>query len=258
MKKTTKALALVLCAMLLVVGSVMGTLAYLTSTEEVTNTFTVGDLEIKLDEAQVDENGKKITPEERHAEGNAYHLLPNLTYDKDPTVWVKEGSEEAYIRMIVTVENYDSMLLAFSDEDADYDDSYIVDDASSVLGSESSGKMVVLDKLVDRDSDYWKCVKFTRREIKKGEDTIQTGIYEFRYFPGTYTATDDKDDVEEYFALPALFNDITVPQKIDNDHLAYLNDTTITITAHAIQAAGFKDENGKTAEDNAWASFPNN
>lgn len=253
MKKTTKALALVLCAMLLVVGSVMGTLAYLTDEEAVSNTFTVGNIEIKLDEAKVDENGKKITPEERHADGNDYHLLPNLTYDKDPTVWVKEGSEEAYIRMIVTVENYDNMLLAFSDEDANYDDGYIVDDSSSVLGSESSGTMVVLDELVNRDSAAWKCVKFTQDESAK------TGTYEFRYNSGAYTATEDNEDATiDYDKLAALFTTITVPKEIDNEHLGYLNDTTITVTAQAIQAEGFIAKDGKTAEDMAWEAFPAN
>ena len=48
MKNLKKALVLLLCAILLVVGSVMGTLAYLTSQDQVTNTFTVGNVEIDL------------------------------------------------------------------------------------------------------------------------------------------------------------------------------------------------------------------
>ena len=41
MKTRSKALLLTLCAVLLVAASVLGTMAYLTSTDEVTNTFTV-------------------------------------------------------------------------------------------------------------------------------------------------------------------------------------------------------------------------
>ena len=242
MKKATKVLALLLCAALLVGASIMGTLAYLTSAKTVENTFTVGNVEIKLDEAKVDDDGKAITPEVRHAEGNAYHLLPNLSYDKDPTVWVREGSERAYIRMIVTVSNYDQMLLAFSDEDAAYDDTYIV---TSAPGVAVSGSMVVLDNLVDRNSGAWQCVRFDQDEAAK------TGTYEFRYFPGAYTASeDDKDGVEEFDALPALLTTITVPKDIDNVHLACLNNTKITVTAQAIQAAGFH------SVEEAWANFP--
>lgn len=242
MKKTTKVLALLLCAVLLVAGSVAGTLAYLTSKDTVTNTFTVGNIQINLDEANVATTDDTT---DRTEGGNAYHLLPNQTYTKDPTVWVKEGSEEAYIRMIVTVKNYDNMLDAFT-SDAVYDDDYIVTDASKVLTG-SSGEMVVLDKLVDRNAGAWECVKFTRNS------TANTGEYVFNYYPGAYTATaDDNDGTVEYDQLPALFTTISVPKEIDNDHLAKLNNTTITIVAQAIQAAGFN------SVEEAWAAFPTN
>lgn len=239
MKKAKKILALLLCAALLVGATVAGTVAYLTDKEDVVNTFTVGNIDIKLDEADVDGNGRTEV-------GNAYHLLPNQTYTKDPTVWVKEGSEEAYIRLIVKVANYDNMLLAFT-SNAEYDDSYIVEDASTVLGTGSTGRMVVLDNLVDRNAGAWECVKFTE------ETAANTGTYVFNYYPGAYTATaDDNDGVDEYDELPALFTTITVPWQIDNEHLAYLNNTTITVTAEAIQAAGFN------SVEEAWAAFPAN
>ena len=60
MKKKTKALMLVLCAVLLVTASVLGTMAYLTSTDQVVNTFTVGKVAITLDEAQVDLDGTPV------------------------------------------------------------------------------------------------------------------------------------------------------------------------------------------------------
>lgn len=239
MKKAKKIVALLLCAVLLVGASIAGTVAYLTDKEDVVNTFTVGNIDIKLDEA----NTATDDADDRTEEGNAYHLLPNQTYTKDPTVWVKEGSEEAYIRLVVTVANYDNMLKAFQ-SDATYDDNYIVTAAPDV---EVSGNMVVLDNLVDRNAGAWQCVKFTEDAAAK------TGTYVFNYYPGTYTATaDDKDDVVEYDELPALFTTISVPWQIDNEHLAYLNNTTITVTAQAMQAAGFNN-----AAD-AWAAFPAN
>ena len=50
MKTRSKALLLTLCAVLLVTASVLGTMAFLTSTDEVKNTFTVGSVNIALDE----------------------------------------------------------------------------------------------------------------------------------------------------------------------------------------------------------------
>lgn len=102
MKKKTKALMLVLCAVLLVTASVLGTMAYLTSTDKVVNTFTVGKVAITLDEAKVDLDGTAVTPAERVKE-NAYHLLPGHTYTKDPTVHVQANSEDSFI--FVKVEN---------------------------------------------------------------------------------------------------------------------------------------------------------
>ena len=102
MKKKTKALMLVLCAVLLVTASVLGTMAYLTSTDKVVNTFTVGKVAITLDEAKVDPDGTAVTPAERVKE-NAYHLLPGHGYTKDPTVHVQANSEDSFI--FVKVEN---------------------------------------------------------------------------------------------------------------------------------------------------------
>ena len=92
MKTSMKALTLVLCAVLLVCASVMGTLAYLKSTTDVVkNTFTVGKVAIKLDEADVDEYGKKIADADR-VTANEYKLLPGHTYNKDPMVTVLANS----------------------------------------------------------------------------------------------------------------------------------------------------------------------
>ena len=93
---------LVLCAVLLVTASVLGTMAYLTSTDKVVNTFTVGKVAITLDEAKVNPDGTAVTPAER-VKQNAYHLLPGHGYTKDPTVHVQANSEDSFI--FVKVEN---------------------------------------------------------------------------------------------------------------------------------------------------------
>ena len=109
MKARNKALLLVLCAVALVASSILGTLAYLTSRDTVTNTFTVGSVHIALDEAKVNEDGTYVTDHDNRVKENKYHLLPGHTYYKDPTVTVQEGSEDAYVRMIVRVENFASL-----------------------------------------------------------------------------------------------------------------------------------------------------
>ena len=93
MTNKRKALMTVLAAMLLVTMSVFGTLAYLTSTDAVVNTFTVGNVTITLDEADVDNS----TDGADRDQANAYKLMPGHEYTKDPIVHVAAGSEECYL-----------------------------------------------------------------------------------------------------------------------------------------------------------------
>lgn len=85
MKKKTLisiiAVALVICV------SIGGVLAYLTSTtDEVVNTFTVGNINLDLTETT----------------GNQYKMVPGQTITKDPKVTVKANSEESYVFIKVT------------------------------------------------------------------------------------------------------------------------------------------------------------
>mgnify|MGYP005890042469 CR=1 FL=1 len=99
MKTKTKALLLSLCAILLVVTSVFGTMAYLTSQADVSNTFSVGKVNITMDEEDVDNSTSGASRDT----SNAYLLMPGITYPKDPIVHVRPDSESCYI--FVKVEN---------------------------------------------------------------------------------------------------------------------------------------------------------
>lgn len=71
MKK--KLILTLLSIVLLLTMGVMSTLAFLTDRDKVVNVFTVGDVQITLDEAKVTPDGKPVDPEERVQE-NEYHL----------------------------------------------------------------------------------------------------------------------------------------------------------------------------------------
>ena len=102
MNKMKKFALIAVCAMLLVCVTIGATVAYLTSQDEVKNTFTVGKVEIKLDEQDVNPDGtvKETTV---RVKKNTYHLLPGRNYTKDPTVHVAEGSEDCWV--FVKVDN---------------------------------------------------------------------------------------------------------------------------------------------------------
>ena len=230
MKARNKILLLALCMAALIAVSVIGTMAYLTSTKTVTNTFTVGKVEITLDEAKVGTDGKAITGDkaERVME-NSYKLMPNGKYDKDPTVTVKAGSEESYVRILVT---------ATFDKELDY----------SKVPAE-------LDKIFTGYSSKWVRVgepAISTKTDGEGENakTVSVITYEYRYDEkdtkstnATVSATNaDKK-------LDALFTKVEIPSTYTNDDLAAIGGMTIKIVAEAIQADGFADANA------AWAAF---
>lgn len=98
-----KIVSLVLVCVVVFGIVVGGTLAYLQDkTDVVTNTFTVGNVNIDLDEAKVDLYGEADTSAPR-VKDNEYKLIPGHTYTKDPTISVAKGSEECYV--FVKVEN---------------------------------------------------------------------------------------------------------------------------------------------------------
>ena len=101
-KKMMAALFVVIALVAVSATSVMATVAYLTSSAAVSNVFTIGKVGITMDEAKVGTDGKKITGEgAQRVDTNTYHLVPNTTYDKDPTIHVNAGSEQSYIFVIV-------------------------------------------------------------------------------------------------------------------------------------------------------------
>lgn len=92
MKKKTLisiiAVALVICV------SIGGVLAFLTkTTQTVTNTFTVGNIDLTLSETNVDGGS---------ADENSYKMVPGQPITKDPKVTVKANSEESYVFVKVT------------------------------------------------------------------------------------------------------------------------------------------------------------
>ena len=218
MKTARKVLVLALCAVLLVSATIMGTMAYLTSTDNVVNTFTVGNVKITLDETDVDVMGVKDS--DTRVKANDYKLLPGHEYIKDPVVHVQPKSEESYVRLLVTITNYTNAVQVLDKTDDD---------------------VILLENYVDKNAD-WTYVPAGYKQDAQSN----TATYEFRY-KGT-VANPSTTDV---FDLPALFTKITMPDTLVNTDIAKLDGTQITVVAQAIQADGFG------TADLAWTAFDN-
>ena len=99
MRKTSKPLIVAMCALVAALG-VNATYAWLTdTTEAVTNTFEVGNVNIALEETDADKDGD--------AGANAYKMVPGQPIAKDPVVTVEAGSEDCWL--FVEVDESDSL-----------------------------------------------------------------------------------------------------------------------------------------------------
>lgn len=202
--KKFKPFVFALCAVILAGATIMDTVAYMTDTASAVNTFAVGTVDIRLDEAEVDENGNPTGG--RTEIGNKYHLAPGHTYVKDPTMTVVKGSEDSYVRILVTINCYKELAAIF-------------------------GEPFLLEELVEGwDKDVW----LATDEIKINTDN-NTATYEFRYYKSV------KPSADTDLVLDALFDTITVPNNLTGDQLRTIAGLKITAEGHAIQKSGFSD-----------------
>ena len=221
MKTKSKALLLTLCAVLLVTASVLGTMAFLTSTASVENTFTVGSVKITLDEAKVTTDGEPVEGAARVTE-NSYKLMPGHTYTKDPTIHVDAASEDCLIRAKVTLTNAKEWIAIAT--------KYADNKVENIIKGTDDNIWWVSQPAVDNEKNT-----VTYTFVYKNEShTDELG-------KRIWTSTDSKDLV--------LFNEIAIPGGLTNDELAAVGSSKITVVAEAIQADGFETEAA------AWAAF---
>lgn len=101
-----KTMVMAVAATLVTSGVASGTLAWLIDrTPEVTNTFTYGDINIKLEETDnnVDQDGNPNT--------NEYNMTPGAVISKDPRVTVLANSEESWVFVkLVKSDNFDDFM----------------------------------------------------------------------------------------------------------------------------------------------------
>lgn len=189
MKKTMKRVLPVVALVLVVaLASIGGTIAWLTDkTDEVKNTFTVGNINITLDEAKVGDDGKALTGESaERVKANSYKLVPGNTYDKDPTVTVKLNSENCYLFVKFEEVNNPSTYLTYTSTLTDAN-GWTQGDGTAIpanvwyrtvgfSGNDQSWKLLAGDSIVVKADDVTKANVETaaKAELKWTAYAIQT------------------------------------------------------------------------------------
>lgn len=202
MKK--KILALSMCIALAAIAIVGASLAYFTDTKTATNTFTMGNVQIKLDETNVnDPEGDRVT-------SNVYNVYPGAVVTKDPIVH-NIGKNGAYIRATVNVSNWMNLVGAYY---PDFKETFPND-----------GYKAALNLLVDELGEGWSVVG-----VEAG-DVFTIGQFDAKFilkYDGVLASGAD---------TTAMFQTVTIPTGIDNANADSFDE--VKVVAQAIQADGF-------------------
>lgn len=201
MKKTIAIVALVV---LVAVASVLGTLAYLTDTKKVDNTFTMGDVHIKLDETDVNNpKGDRVTE-------NDYEVYPGAVVTKEPIVH-NVGANGANIRATVNVSDWMNLVGAYY---PDFKETF-----------PNEGYRAALNLLVGDLGEGWSVV-----DVEAG-NVFTIGQFDAKFilkYDGVLESGRD---------TTAMFQTVTIPAGIDNANAASFN--SVKVEAQAMQANGF-------------------
>ena len=197
-------LAISMSLVIVAILAIGATLAYFTDTKTATNTFTMGNVNIKLDETNVnDPDGDRVT-------SNEYNVYPGAVVEKDPTVH-NVGANGAYIRATVNVSNWMNLVGAYY---PDFEPTY-----------PNEGYKAALNLLVGELGEGWSVVG-----VKAG-DVFTIGQFDAKFvlkYDGVLASGAD---------TTAMFKEVTIPAGIDNANAESFNQ--IKIVAQAMQADGF-------------------
>ena len=222
-KKLLTILAVVVCAVALIVGSVAGTIAFLRDMAVVVNTFTYGDVGISMDESYIGEDGK---PDGTRTGGNRYLLMPGTSYIKDPVIHVEADSQPMYLFLRV-----DNGIAGLALKDSE-----ITQEKQTIHQQLLSNGWKVYN---DGTADYRTTIN---TPTNAGIDRISTATV---YYLTASAAIDDvapkfvdglsgKVDVPTFTKFHLTGDSATGSAMGIYDH----NACTITITAYAVQASG--------------------
>ena len=210
MKKKSILLTLTAVVLAMAIG-VGGTIAYFTSTtEDVKNTFTVGNVAITLDEAKVNYADDKWTPDKsvpRVTENTYENVYPGAHLPKDPTIHVAADSQDAYVAMKVVI----SKAAAWK---------ALAEDHASLNNLET-----VFEGYTEAD--------WTKIAATEQGDTL---VYVYMWEQGKVSAGADL----------CLFTAMNIPTELSSAEIATIDGFTVTATGYAVQAQGVDAETAKT------------
>lgn len=289
MKLGKKTILMALCLALVISASAFGTIAYLVSESSVTNVFTVGQIDITLDEMDTEDNGSGIPVDENGAripftgelgdafdylrdnaartQANDYYLMPGQDYIKDPTITIADKSADSYVRALIKITAYDALDIDDGTNGEGFVDVVTDGDEMNGYNNESNRKdeadykfaPLVFIHLYDnsqynptRPDHYWEYQDQPIFDTDDAGNKVMTVEARARFT--------EEGEILDYVPasftaggenkLPELFRLISVNDLANKDDMMKFANFKIEVTGQAMQRTGFE-----TDEDGAWENF---
>ena len=210
MKKKIFAIALVVCVLALSIAS--ASMAYFTDTEDYTNVFTAGNVDITLTA-----NAEDFTTADGVVDLDQY-VYPGLTIENNVVI-TNVGSEDAYVGAIITISG---------------------EGLGTILGTaDGTNKIPVaisnfLTTLVTDGDDYKVNVVATEKDANDVVTEYTVYIAKLALLNGERTATDNASAVTS----ATLFTAVSFPTTWDNAQMASVDGLKVTVKAYATQTVG--------------------
>ena len=216
MKTKKRVLVIALIAALIAIIS-LGSLAWFTDSDEVTNKFTV-EQNFGIDVIETDDQGNVVAEGDVKTGMTFENLMPGQKIHKDPTV-NNTGDRPAYVRVQVTLTNGVKWM--------------------NIMAANGYDKVDLADFFGGFDPAKW---------TGNGAPVVgPAGLFSQEPIPCTWTFY--LNEPLEAGQLATLFTDITIPGSLTVDQAKTLaNGFDITIKADAIQSE-FLPDTVKTAQD---------
>jgi len=234
MQKKRSAIMAVLAVVLVAALTAGGTLAYMTDSESLTNTFTVGDLDITIREPN-------------YPGGECTERVPGDSFPKDPTVTAVKG--DAYLRVKVEFLDGDGSSNTLIDDDERlalimqtlyYDPAFSATVVGGYKGSNNLRLWAGTASSHSTDSRY----HYSQKDLA---DLVDAGTidnwYNQREFIDPPTVVDGVyyliyDGIFYEGTVVQVFTSVVYPSDWNQIQMQKLGQYSVRITAQAIQSAG--------------------
>ena len=212
--KKKKVLVVALIVSLIAIIS-LGSLAWFTDNDTVTNTLKFSDT-FSVDVYETDENGLAVFDENGETSGRTYtDIMPGQTIHKDPTVW-NDGTHPEWVRVTVTLN--DGLTWG------------------NILAANGVEEVKLADFFKNYDENKWTCTTHAQLSpnILSGDRSLSWVFY--------------LNDTLAPGATATLFDKVVIPGSLTNEQAAELGGQfTIKVAAEAIQSE-FLPEGVTTAQ----------